>query len=246
MRRWLTGIGLAVVVAAVALPATFADARSCNDPLPQGSEPVTLDPADFVPRIDNPYWPMAPGTRWVSREFDFEGSQRVTVTVLERTRDIEGIEATVVHDVVSERGELVENTFDWYAQDVCGNVWYLGENTKEYENGEVVSTAGSWEHGVDGAMAGVVVPGDPQVGLTYRQEYYAGEAEDTGQIMSLDEQAQVPFGHFRNVLLTKDFSPLDPKVLEYKLYAEGVGPVLALGVSGGSDREELLRFRAGA
>ena len=246
MRRRLTVIGLAVVVAAVALPATFAGARSCNDPLPQGNEPVTLDPADFVSWIDNPYWPMAPGTRWVSREFDFEGSQRVTVTVLERTREIEGIEATVVHVVVSERGELVENTFDWYAQDVCGNVWYLGENTKEYENGEVVSTAGSWEHGVDGAMAGVIVPGDPQVGLTYRQEYYAGEAEDTGQIMSLDEQAQVPFGHFRNVLLTRDYTPLDPKVLEYKLYAEGVGPVLALGVSGGSDREELLRFRAGA
>jgi hypothetical protein len=143
MRRWLTGIGLAVVIAAVALPATFAGARSCNDPLPQGSETVTLDPAEFVPQIDNHYWPMAPGTRWVSREFDFEGSQRVTVTVLERTRDIEGIEATVVHDVVSERGELVENTFDWYAQDVCGNVWYLGENTKEYENGEVVSTARS-------------------------------------------------------------------------------------------------------
>jgi hypothetical protein len=246
MRRWLTGMGLAVVIAAVVLPATFAGARSCNDPLPQGSEPVTLDPADFVPRIDNPYWPMAPGTRWVSREFDFEGSQRVTVTVLERTRGIEGIEATVVHDVVSEHGDLVENTFDWYAQDVCGNVWYLGENTKEYENGEVVSTAGSWEHGVDGAMAGVIVPGDPQVGLTYRQEYYAGEAEDAAQIMSLDEQAQVPFGHFRNVLLTKDYTPIEPKVLEYKLYARGVGPVLVLGVSGGSDREELLRFRAGA
>jgi hypothetical protein len=246
MRRWLTGIGFAVVIAAVALPATFAGARSCNDPLPQGSEPVTLDPADFVPRIDNPYWPMAPGTRSVYREFDFEGSQRVTVTVLERTRTIEGIDATVVHDVVSEHGELVENTFDWYAQDVCGNVWYTGENTKEYENGKVVSTAGSWEHGVDGAMAGVVVPSDPQVGLTYRQEYYAGEAEDTGQIMSLDEQAQVPFGHFNNVLLTRDYTPLDPKVLEYKLYAQGVGPVLVLGVSGGSDREELLRFRAGA
>ena len=244
MRRWLTGIGVALVIGAVALPATFAGAGSCNDPLPQGSEPVTLDPADFVPRIDNPYWAMAPGTRWVYREFDFDGSQRVTVTVLERTRTIEGIEATVVHDVVSERGELVENTFDWFAQDVCGNVWYMGENTKEYEDGEVVSTAGSWEHGVDGAFAGVIMPGDPQVGLTYRQEYYEGEAEDLGEIMSLDEQAQVPFGHFDNVLLTKDFTPLEPKVLEYKLYAEGVGPVLVLGVSGGSDREELLRFRA--
>jgi hypothetical protein len=246
MRRLLTGISVAVVIAAVAIPATFAGAQSCNDPLPQGSEQVTLDPADFLARIDNPYWPMAPGTRSVYREFDFEGSQRVTVTVLERTRTIEGIEATVVHDVVSEGGELVENTFDWYAQDVCGNVWYMGENTKEYENGEVVSTAGSWEHGVDGAMAGVIMPGDPQVGLTYRQEYYAGEAEDAGEIVSLDEQAQVPFGHFRNVLLTKDYTPIEPKVLEYKLYAQGVGPVLVLGVSGGSDREELLRFRAGA
>jgi hypothetical protein len=246
MRRLLTGISVAVVIAAVAIPVTFAGAQSCNDPLPQGSEPVTLDPADFASRIDNPYWPMSPGTRSVYREFDFEGSQRVTVTVLERTRTIEGIEATVVHDVVSEGGELVENTFDWYAQDVCGNVWYMGENTKEYENGEVVSTAGSWEHGIDGAMAGVVVPGDPQVGLTYRQEYYAGEAEDAVEIVSLDEQAQVPFGHFRNVLLTKDYTPLEPKVLEYKLYAQGVGPVLVLGVSGGSDREELLRFRAGA
>ncbi|MGH2673020.1 MAG: hypothetical protein ACRDHC_08590, partial [Actinomycetota bacterium] len=131
-----------------------------------------------------------------------------------------------------------------YAQDSCGNVWYLGENTKEYENGEVVTTAGSWEHGVDGATAGVIMPADPQVGLTYRQEYYAGEAEDAGEVMSLDEQAQVPFGHFRDVLLTSDFTPLQRRVLEYKLYARGIGPVLVMGVSGGSDREELLRFRA--
>jgi hypothetical protein len=244
MRRVAFGIGVALAIAAVALPARFAGAGACNEPLPEGNERVTIDPSDFVRRIDNAYWPMAPGTRWVYREFDLEASQRVTVTVLERTRTIEGIEATVVHDVVTERGELVENTFDWYAQDVCGNVWYLGENTKEYEDGEVVSTAGSWEHGVDGAMAGVIMPGDPQVGLTYRQEFYAGEAEDAGEVMSLDEQAQVPFGHFPKVLLTKDYTPIEPRVLEYKLYAQGVGPVLVLGVSGGSDREELLRFRA--
>jgi hypothetical protein len=243
MRHRLIAIGAALVIGAVAVPATFAIAGTCNQPLPQGSEPVTLDPAEFVPRIDNPYWPMAPGTRWVYREFDFERAQRVTVTVLERTRDIQGISATVVHDVVTERGELIENTFDWYAQDVCGNVWYLGENTKEYEDGEVVSTAGSWEHGVDGALAGVIVPADPQVGLTYRQEYYAGEAEDAATVLSLDEQAQAPFGHFDNVLLTKDYTPIEPRVLEYKLYAQGVGPVLVVGVSGGSDREELLRFR---
>jgi hypothetical protein len=243
MKRRLAGLAIALALGVVGWQATFATAGQCNAPLPQGSEPVTLDPADFVARVDNPYWPMAPGTTWVSREFDFETSQRVKVTVLERTKTIEGIEATVVHDVVREHGELVENTFDWYAQDVCGNVWYLGENTKEYEDGEVVSTAGSWEHGVDGALAGVIMPADPQVGLTYRQEYYEGEAEDLGEIMSLDEQAQVPFGHFRPVLMTKDITPLERRVLEYKFYAQGVGPVLAVSVSGGSDREELLRLR---
>ena len=243
MNRKLAGLSVSVLVAMGTWPAGIAGAGPCPVPLPQGSDPVTLDPADFVGQIDNPYWPMAPGTRWIYRESDPQGNaQKVKVTVTARTRDILGIDATVVHDVVSERGQLIENTFDWYAQDTCGNVWYLGENTKEYENGEVVTTAGSWEAGVDGAQAGVVVPADPQVGLTYRQEYYAGEAEDAAEILSLDEQAQVTFGHFRDVLLTKDFTPLHRRVLEYKLYAKGVGPVLALGISGGSDREELIRF----
>jgi hypothetical protein len=179
----------------------------------------------------------------VYRETDPQGNaQKVKVTVTTRTKQILGIDATVVHDAVTDNGQLVENTFDWYAQDSCGNVWYLGENTKEYENGKVVSTAGSWEAGVNGAQPGVVMPADRQVGLAYRQEYYAGEAEDAAEILSLVEQAQVPFGHFRDVLLTKETTPLHPRVLEYKLYAQGIGVVLALGVSGGSDREELLHF----
>jgi hypothetical protein len=247
-RRWemdrkLATLGVVAALAFATQPLRSAGVVPCNKPLPQGGDPVTLDPSDFVARVDNPYWPMAPGTRWVYREFDTKSSLRITVSVLERTKEIEGIDATVVHDVVTERGEVVENTFDWYAQDVCENVWYLGESTREYENGEVVSTAGSWKHGVDGAMAGVIMPGDPQVGLTYRQEYDAGEAEDAARIISLDEQAQPPFGHFRNVILTGESTPLEPRVLEYKLHAPGVGPVIALGISGGSDREELLRFR---
>ncbi|MGH3342446.1 MAG: hypothetical protein ACRDPK_06085 [Carbonactinosporaceae bacterium] len=218
--------------------------------LPQGSEPTHLDPADFTTRIDNPYWPMAPGSRWVYRESDLAGGvQRVEVTVTDKTRKIaNGVEARVVHDVVTEDGQLVEDTYDWYAQDRQGNIWYLGEDTKEYEKGKngknskVVSTAGSWEAGVDGAQPGLIMPADPEVGMSYRQEYYAGEAEDAGKILSTDEQAQVPFGHFRDVLLTKDYTAIEPKVLEYKLYAKGVGPVLVLGVSGGSGHEELLRF----
>jgi hypothetical protein len=214
-----------------------------SPPLPQGSDPVTLDPADFVAQIDNPYLPFLRGAKWVYRETDPTGSsQKITVTVTTHSKQILGIAAIVVHDVATEKGHLVENTYDWYAQDTCGNVWYLGENTKEYENGKVVSTAGSWEAGVDGAQPGVVMPADRQVGLSYRQEYYAGEAEDAAEILSLVEQAQVPFGHFRGVLLTKETTPLHRRALEYKLYAQRIGVVLALSISGGSDREELVRF----
>jgi hypothetical protein len=203
------------------------------------------DPANFTTRIDNPYWPMRPGTRWVYRETDPEGTrQKVVVTVTRRTRRIaNGVTARVVHDVVTEKGRPVEVTDDWYAQDRKGAIWYLGEYTKEYENGRVVSTEGSFEAGVDGARAGIIMPAKPRPGQKYRQEFYAGHAEDRGQIVSLREQAEVPFGHFRRVLMTKDTNPLEPKVLEFKFYARGVGPVLAVGVSGGSDREELVRYR---
>jgi hypothetical protein len=218
-------------------------AGSDNPSLPQGADPVELDPSEFTPEIDNVFWPMTPGTHWSYRETDGDGrEQRVQVTVLDETREIMGIEARVVHDVVTEDGELVEDTFDWYAQDGNGNVWYLGEETKEYEDGKLTTTAGSWEAGVDGALPGVIVPATPEVGMAYRQEYYAGEAEDAAEVLSLSERAEVPFGSFRDVLLTKDFTPLEPDVLEYKLYARGVGPVLVLGVSGDSGREELVAF----
>jgi hypothetical protein len=186
---------------------------------------------------------MRPGMRWVYRETDVDGSsQRVEVTVTRQTKRIQGIRATIVHDVVTDDGELVEDTYDWYAQDSEGNVWYLGENTKEYENGEVTTTAGSWEAGVDGAMAGVIMPGDPKVGMSYRQEHYEGEAEDRGEILSLDERVEVPFGSFTDVLMTKDTTPLEPEILEHKFYARGVGPVLVLAISGGGGREELISF----
>ena len=197
--------------------------------------------------IDNPYMPLAPGSRWVYRETATDGrAQRVVVKVTRRTRLIaNGVRARVVRDTVTERGRLVEDTFDWYAQDRRGTVWYLGEDTKEYENGRVVSTAGSWEAGVDGARPGIVMPARPRPGLTYRQENRPGAAEDRARVLSADEQAEVPAGHFERVVLTKDWNPLEPKVLEYKLYAPGVGLVLALGVSGGAGREELLRFHRG-
>jgi hypothetical protein len=201
-----------------------------------------LDPSDFVARIDNPYWPMAHGSRWVSRETEAGNEQRVEVTVTGRTKTILGIAATVVHDVVTEGGEVKEDTLDWYAQDRDGNVWYLGEDTKEYEDGRVVGTEGSWEAGVDGAQAGVVVPADPEPGLSYRQEHYAGHAEDEAEVLSIDELVEVPVGSYDDALMTRDTTPLEPGVAELKLYARGVGPVLTLGISGGASREELMRF----
>ena len=188
---------------------------------------------------------MAVGSRWVYRETDSEGTeQRVVVTVTPRTKLVaNGVEAAVVRDVVTEDGVPVEVTDDWYAQDSAGSIWYLGERTTEYENGKPASTAGSFEAGVDGAQPGVIMPAEPAAGQAYRQEYYAGEAEDTGEIVSTDVQAEVPFGHFEPALMTKDLNPLEPKVLEFKFYARGVGPVLAIGVSGSSGREELLSFR---
>jgi hypothetical protein len=235
-----------VLCAGAALGAAASAQRPAGG-LPQGSERVTLDPADFTTRITNPYWPMRVGSRWVYRETDSEGTrQKVVVTVTPRTKLIaNGVRARVVRDVVTEKGVSVEVTDDWYAQDRAGNVWYLGEATTEYEDGKPVSTDGSFEAGVDGAQAGVIMPARPRPGLRYRQEYYKGEAEDRARIVSLPEQAEVPAGHYRRVLMTRDVNPLKPRVLEFKLYARGVGPVLAVSVSGGSDREELVRFRAG-
>jgi hypothetical protein len=188
---------------------------------------------------------MSPGATWTYREVSLDGTVLdVVVTVTGDTKVIQGITATVVHDAVSEDGQLVEDTLDWYAQDADGNLWYLGEETAEYEDGEVVSTEGSWEHGVDGAQAGIILPAHPEPGMAYRQEYLEGEAEDLGAILSLDEWVTVPAGFYQGVLMTKDFTPLEPKVLEHKFYAEGVGPVLTVTISGGNDREELISYTA--
>ena len=199
-------------------------------------------PGDFTTRIDNPYFPLRPGTRQVYRETDAEGHEmRVVVRVTRRTKRVaSGIVGRVVRDTVTEDGELVEDTFDWYAQDREGNVWYLGERTTEYENGKPVSTDGSFEDGVDGARRGIVMLARPRIGREYAQERAPGVAEDRARVLSRDEQVEVPAGHFRHVLMRRDWNPLEPKVNEYKFYARDVGVVLALTVSGGGDREELL------
>jgi len=232
-------VSAAIAGALVALGAGCGS--SAKSALPQGDEPSKLDPADFTTAIDNPYWPMAPGDRLIYRETGDEGvERRVVVTVTPDTKTIMGIDARVVHDVVSENGSVVEDTFDWYAQDADGNLWYLGEDTKEYENGELKTTEGSWEAGVDGAEPGIILPADPEPGLSYREEYYKGHAEDGASVLTLDAHAKVPYGTYDNLLQTRNYSGIEPDVVEEKFYAQGIGPVLEVTISGGAGRAELV------
>jgi hypothetical protein len=233
---------LAVAVAVLAL-AGCGGGGSKSSSLPQGTKPVKLDPADFTTTIDNPYWPIRPGSHWVYREVEDGEVHRDDVTVTNQTKTLGGIEARVVHDRVSQNGETLENTDDYYAQDSDGNLWYLGEDTSEYKNGKLKTKEGSWAYGVDGAQPGVIVPASPKQGMKYREEYYAGHAEDAAEILSVGSQVQVPYGRFHNAVLTRNFSTIEPTVEEMKLYAKGVGPVMELVVSGGSGRTELLSFK---
>ena len=240
--RWIAPVSTALVAVLMCSGSASAAAPTSHG-LPEGSDPFELDPAEFTVDIDNPYWPMEPGTRWVYRETDAEGSVlKVVVTVTSETKEIaNGITARVVRDTVTEEGNVVEDTFDWYAQDADGNIWYLGEDTAEFENGKISSRGGSFEAGTDGALAGVALPANPVDDMRYRQEYYEGEAEDQGEVITTGEQVEVKAGHYDDVLVTKDTNPLEPKILEFKFYARGVGPALAISVSGSSDREELTK-----
>ena len=238
--------GLAAMIAATALGTGASGAATAGDQgLPQYDDPVHLDPADFSAHIDNRRWPMRVGSRWVYRVVDSsDGSvKRDVIKVTRQTRLIaDGIEARVVHDVVTDHGKPVEVTNDWYAQDSHGNVWYFGEDTTEYRHGQPHDN-GSWEAGVDGNLPGVALPAKPKLGLSYREEYSKGVAEDQSRVLALDAQAEVPAGHYKNVLMTEDFSPIEPKVSELKFYARGSGQaVLAVDVSDGTEREELVKY----
>jgi hypothetical protein len=210
--------------------------------LAQGDGPYSpvIDPDRFVPEVDNPYFPLAPGTTFIYEGETEKGTEHTETVVTDDTRKILGIACVVVHDTVWVGSDLLEDTYDWYAQDVDGNVWYMGEDTREYENGEVVSTAGSWEAGVDGAKPGIVMWAAPQLGQPYRQEYYAGEAEDMANVISLTDSASVTYGSFDHLVVTKEWTPLERGVAAHKYYAAGVGLVLEQGVQGGSGRTELI------
>jgi len=222
---------------ALAAGATGALASSPPAPSPPG-------PAGFAASVDNPWFPLRPGTTLVYRGVKDGKPSRELFTVTSRTKEIQGIDCTVVRDRLYLRGRLDERTQDWYAQDKIGNVWYFGEATAELNSGgSVTSTEGSWRSGVDGARAGIFMPAHPRPGQTGVQEIYKGHAQDHFRVLSLSAHIQTPAASSRRALLTREWTPLEPGVVDHKLYVKGIGTVLEQTVKGGEERNELVAVR---
>ena len=216
------------------------------DPGDGGNYAPAIDPADFVDVVDNPYYPLAPGARWEYDTVTDEGTEHDVVEVTGGRHEVMGVSTVVVHDVVSVADRPVEDTLDYFAQDRDGTVWYFGESVRNYDDqGQLAGSAGSWEAGVSGALPGIIMPADPTVGDAYRQEYQPGVAEDMGEIIAVGEHVDVPFGAYDHVVVTRDWNPLEPDVIEQKYYAPGVGVVRENTVAGGQETSDLVDFSPG-
>ena len=200
-----------------------------------------INPQDFSTRIDNLFFPLVPNTTYVYVGTKDGSAARDEFQVTRRTKVIMGVTCREVRDRGFVGGVLAEDTLDWFAQDNHGNVWYFGEDTKEFDaNGNVISTEGSWQAGVNGAQPGIVMEADPRVGDTYQQEFSAGIAEDMATVLALNKTVNVPFGSFKGCLETEEFTPLEPGAIEHKFYARGVGFVQSVALKGGRERLELV------
>jgi hypothetical protein len=209
------------------------------------TEPYTprIDPASFVARVDNRYFPLRPGTAWHFTGLVDGTRQTDDAVVLTRTKRILGVKATVVRDTVSEHGHPIELTFDYYAQDRQGNVWYMGEDAFDRVHGRFVKASDSWLGGVSSGKPGIIMPAQPRVGDAYRQEYYPpGKALDTARVISLNGKLKVGYGSFKHLLVTSDYSPAEPQT-EHKYYAPGVGEIAERVVKGGHEAFQLLSVK---
>jgi len=199
-----------------------------------------INTRDFSKVVNNVYFSLLPRTNYIYEGETEKGLERIEVYVTEDTRAVMGVETRVVWDRVWLNGDLIKDTKDWYAQDNQGNVWYFGEESKELIDGNVVSYAGSWEAGVDGAKPGIIMLGEPKQEEKYRQEYYKGEAEDMGEVLSLGETVETPYRTFYDCLKTKDWNPFEPGGDEHKYYCPTTGNlVLEVGLEDG-ERVELI------
>jgi len=206
----------------------------------EGGSPRATPGVSFVRTVDNPWFPLKPGTTFVYVGEKDGRRGRDVVTATRRTRLIRGVRCTEVDDRLSVGGHLAERTKDWYAQDKRGNVWYFGEATAELNAaGRVTSREGSWLAGVDGARAGIFMPAHPRVGQSFRQEFYEGQAEDHFQVLDLSTSVVVPYTAAAHALLTKEWTPLEPDTLDHKVYIRGIGLAKEETIRGGNERWEL-------
>jgi hypothetical protein len=247
MNRW-QGVTVVVVAAVVGLSAVRTVRSRDNGTNEQPVRAIAayaprIDPADFSTTVDNPFFPLVPGTRWVYNGAGDAGEvEQKVVEVTRQTRKVMGVTTVVVRDTVTSNDELVEDTFDWYAQHKDGSVWYFGEDTTEYEHGKPVGHKGAWEGGVNRAQPGITMKGAPALGQRYRQEYRKGHAEDEAEVVTLDAHVAVSFGAFTGVLITKDTTPLEPATAERKSYAPGVGTIREETIAGGSSQLQLVEM----
>ena len=247
---FVVGTVAALVVAGCGTSGTTSSA-SPSGTASSGSPPTivpapgwpTVTATDFVPIVDSPWFPLKPGTKWVSKGIK-DGKPTVdTYVVTIQTKQVLGVSCSVIRDVLTQNGKTVEATWDWYAQDKQGNVWYFGEDTKDYNAaGQVISNAGSWQAGVDGAAPGIFMPADPQIGQGGYQEYYKGQALDQYKIISLSASVKVPYGSFSGCLETQETTALEPSVVDHKYYVRSIGQVAEESVKGPKETSLLVSY----
>ena len=248
-RSVLIALGSAVLITACGSSGTGPHASPTTAPGSSGSTtsssvPVNyhpkIDPANFSNKITNPYFPLKPGSQFLFDGIRDGKPQHTEVTVSKETKMIMGIATVVVRDVVTNNGALEEKTTDWYAQSKNGDVWYFGEATAEYLNGQVSNTQGSWEAGVDNAQPGIIMKANPKLGMHYRQEFRAGVAEDVARVTTTGTTYQAGGTTYRNVVITTDRNPLNPDKLDQKYFAPGVGLIYTKKVSAGHTETSTL------
>jgi hypothetical protein len=247
-------IGLGAVALLAALAAGCSSSSASTPSASNGAtEPPTwalsgtykpsIDPRNFVATIDNPYFPLKPGTAFHYRGMSEGTPQTDDMVVTDQTKQIVGVTCTVVEDTVSEHGKAVERTFDWYAQDKQGNVWYMGEDSRELHHGRLVPASDSWESGVNGAQPGIIMLANPKAGDVYRQEYYPpGEALDQAHVRGFEANVNVPYAEFKQALVTEEWSPVEPQ-LEQKSYVAGIGEIEEHLTVGGNEHFELVNVK---
>jgi hypothetical protein len=239
LKLWAIATAAAVILLAGGCGSSSKRGAASLAPV-HGNYAPKIDPADFVSTVDNPYWPLKPGTG-----YHFKGTRGTTPQtddelVLSETKRILGIHCAVVRDTVSEHGRAVERTLDYYAQDKQGNVWYMGEDSFELKNGRMAKAGDSWLSGVNGAKPGIIMPAHPKAGDDYRQEYYPpGQALDEAHVLGVRAAPKVPYRAFGRALATSEFSPLEPQT-EEKYYVRGVGEILERVVKGHHEEFELV------